>query len=169
MSTRWDSSWPAFVAEPRRQEILGYFQVRFGIRVSVFADYHLLERHKVYVLARQSEHLQQLASLKVHTVGLTVLRKIRNHLKPTTAVLQRFGHLATRNTLELDDDQLAHLLQSRELAMDIDLQPGYVILLTAGHILGCGLYTPGRLRSQIPRRLNPEQPDDEYIARKVQP
>jgi hypothetical protein len=26
-----------------------------------------------------------------------------------------------------------------------------VILRHAGHILGCGLYTPGRLRSQLPQ------------------
>ena len=141
------------VPDPRRRDVLGYFERRFGIPLDTFAGYRLLERRHAFSLARDSAHLDDLARLKVQTVGLTVLRKIRRHLKPTTAALQRFAHLSTRNRFDRSAAQLPALLQHGELRLEIDFSPGYVVLLAAGHVLGCGLYTPGRLRSQIPRRL----------------
>jgi NOL1/NOP2/fmu family ribosome biogenesis protein len=120
--------------------------------LTVFAHYALLEYRKVYTLVPNSPHLALLATLKVHSVGLPVLRKTPRSLKPTTAALQRFGQQATRHMLELSVAQIAQLLQEHELPLHIDWPPGYIILLHAGHVLGCGLYTPGRLRSQIPRR-----------------
>jgi NOL1/NOP2/fmu family ribosome biogenesis protein len=156
-SIQWDSSWPAFVHDPQRRAVLSYFEERFGIPLAAFADYRLLERRKVYALVRDSSHLEMLASLKVQSVGLPVLRKMPHHLKPTTAALQRFGHQATRHRVELSAPQMQALLRGEELQVHIDVQPGYVILLYAEYILGCGLYTPGRLRSQIPRRQSAHQ------------
>lgn len=98
-----------------------------------------------------SSHLEQIASLKVQTVGLTILRKIRQHLKPTTTALQRFGPYATSHQVSLSPEEMATLIRHRSLAMTLPLQPGYVILKYEGHILGCGLYIPGFLRSQLPR------------------
>jgi NOL1/NOP2/fmu family ribosome biogenesis protein len=121
--------------------------------VSAFVGYHLLERHKVYVLLAAAPCLDDLASLKVHHVGLPLLRKIRQHLKPTTAALQRFGAQASRNVLDLSAAQVTDLLRTAALALEVDVDPGYVVLRHAGRLLGCGLYTPGRLRSQIPLRL----------------
>jgi NOL1/NOP2/fmu family ribosome biogenesis protein len=121
--------------------------------VTAFLGYHLLERRNTYVLLPAAPCLAGLASLKVHQVGLPLLRKIRQHLKPTTAALQRFGAQASRNVLDLSAAQMTDLLRPAELALVVDLSPGYVLLRHAGHVLGCGLYTPGRLRSQIPLRL----------------
>jgi NOL1/NOP2/fmu family ribosome biogenesis protein len=145
------------VPEPQRSAVLGYFEARFGVPLAAFAGYRLLERRKVYALVRESPHLETLASLKVQSVGLPVLRKMPHHLKPTTAALQRFGRHVTRHKLELSTSQMQALLQNQELSLHIDVQPGYVMLLHAGHVLGCGLYTPGRLRSQIPRRQSAHQ------------
>ena len=148
------SSWPVFVPPPQRDEILAYFTDRFGIARTAFRGLRLLERQKLFVLLRESVHLSALAGLNVQGVGLPVLRKMPRHLKPTTAALQRFGHDAVRNTLSLSDNQLQTLLLARELPWQATLQPGYVVLVWEGHVVGCGLYTPGRLRSQIPRRLS---------------
>lgn len=147
------SSWPVFVPPPQRDEILAYFTDRFGIALGAFRGLRLLERQKLFVLVRESVHLSALAGLNVQGVGLPVLRKMARHLKPTTAALQRFGHFAVRNTLSLSDRQLQTLMLGKELPWQATLQPGYVVLVSAGHVIGCGLYTPGRLRSQIPRRL----------------
>ena len=149
---RWDSSWPAFVLEPQRSAVLGYFDRRFGITLTAFDDLSLLLRHKTYSLFSATPHVERLAGLQVHSAGLPVLRIMRNHLKPTTVALQRFGLQATRHVLDLSEAQVITLLHEREQPLHLDIQPGYVILRHAGHILGCGLYTPGRLRSQLPQR-----------------
>ena len=148
---RWDSSWPAFVPEPQRSAVLGYFDTRFGIPLITFDSFYLILRHKTYSLLSTAPHLERLAGLQVRSVGLLVLRSIRNHLKPTTAALQCFGSQARRHVLDLSKTQIVTLLCEREQPLHLDIQPGYVILRHAGHILGCGLYTPGRLRSQLPQ------------------
>ena len=148
---RWDSSWPAFVLEPQRNTVLGYFDKRFGIPLITFESFFLILRHKTYSLLRATPHIEQVAGLHVHAVGLPILRRIRHHLKPTTAALQHFGTAARRHVLDLSEPQIVTLLREREQPLHLDIQPGYVILRHAGHILGCGLYTPGRLRSQLPQ------------------
>ena len=119
--------------------------------LTAFDGLCLLLRHKIYSLCSATPHMERLAVLKVQSVGLPVLRIIRHHLKPTTAALQHFGSQATCHVLDLSDLQVVALLHAREQPLQLDIQPGYVILRHAGHILGCGLYTPGRLRSQLPQ------------------
>ena len=148
---QWDSSWPAFVHEPQRSVVLGYFTARFGISLTVFDDLCLLLRHRIYSLLSATPYVERLAGLQVHSAGLPVLRIIRHHLKPTTVALQRFGSQAMRHVLDLSAAQVLTLLHEREQPLQLDIQPGYVILRHADHILGCGLYTPGRLRSQLPQ------------------
>jgi NOL1/NOP2/fmu family ribosome biogenesis protein len=140
------------VPDPERGVILGYFEQRFGIPLRVFHGYHLLERRKAYVLLRHVSALEDLASLQVQGVGLPVLRKMPRHLKPTSVALQCFGMHASRHRVELSADDARVLLYGQDLAVNLDLTPGYVVLVYDGHVLGCGLYTPGRLRSQVPRR-----------------
>lgn len=130
---------------------MGYFTARFGIPLTAFDDLCLLLRHKLYSLCNGTSHIERLAGLQVQSVGLPVLRIIRHHLKPTTAALQRFGSQATCHVLDLSDSQFVALLHTREQSLRLDIQPGYVILRHGSHILGCGLYTPGRLRSQLPQ------------------
>ena len=148
---RWDSSWPAFVLEPQRSAVLGYFDMRFSIPLITFDSFCLLLRHKTYSLLSATPHIERLAGLHVQSVGLPVLRSIRHHYKPTTAVLQHFGTEARRHVLDLSETQIVILLHEREQPLQLNIQPGYVILRHAGHILSCGLYTPGRLRSQLPQ------------------
>ena len=131
--------------------MLGYFTARFEMPLTVFDGLCLLLRHKLYSRCSAIPHMERLAVLQVQSVGLPVLRIIRHHLKPTTAALQHFGSQATCHVLDLSDLQVVALLHEREQPLHLDIQPGYVILRHAGHILGCGLYTPGRLRSQLPQ------------------
>jgi NOL1/NOP2/fmu family ribosome biogenesis protein len=139
------------VLEPQRSAVLGYFDTRFGIPLTTFDNICLILRHKTYSLLSATPYIERLAGLQVQSVGLPVLRSIRHHLKPTTAALQRFGSQACRHVLDLSETQIITLLHEREQPLHLDIQPGYVILRHAGHILGCGLYTPGRLRSQLPQ------------------
>ena len=111
---RWDSSWPAFVLEPQRSAVLGYFDKRFGIPLITFDNFCLLLRHKTYSLLSATLQVERLAGLQVHAVGLPVLRSIRHHLKPTTSALQHFGTEARRHILDLSETQVVTLLRERE-------------------------------------------------------
>jgi len=139
------------VLEPQRSAVLGYFDMCFGIPLITFDDFCLLLRHKTYSLLSATPHVERLAGLQVRSAGLPVLRNIHHHLKPTTTALQYFGTEARHHVLDLSESQVVTLLRDREQPLHLDIHPGYVILRHAGQILGCGLYTPGRLRSQLPQ------------------
>lgn len=138
---------------PQRQTILSYFETRFGIPYDAFEPFALLDRGKVYALLSRLAPAEAICSLKLQNTGLPILRKMPTHLKPTTAAIQRFGPQATKHIVEMTANQVPELLQAGVMAYDSPLAPGYVILRQDGHVLGCGLLTPGQLRSLIPKWL----------------
>lgn len=75
-------------------------------------------------------------------------------MKPTTRMMQMFGHAATKAKVEVDEDQFFKVfLAGHELEVDSTLANGYVLLvLPEGGILGTGLLINGRVRSQIPKK-----------------
>ena len=93
------------------------------------------------------------AQLKVSKVGLKAFQRVGAYVKPTTRMIQAFGHTATKARVEIDEKRLQRLLAGEALPMDLDVGKGYVILgLEKDLILGLGFYGQGRVRSQLPRK-----------------
>ncbi len=93
------------------------------------------------------------ARLKVTKVGLKAFRQVGSFVKPTTHLIQIFGHAATKSRFRITKDALLKLHSGRDLHVPDDMEKGYVILeLEQGQILGLGFVNKGSLRSQIPRK-----------------
>jgi len=118
----------------------------------VFDAYLLLRRRKSLWLLRQSPHLEVGCHYKVSTAGMRAFRVIDDFIKPSTRMIQIFGHLATRCKVNLDNGQLANLLENGALEIDLGVTNGYVVLCFRGRVLGMGLLLRGELRSQLPRK-----------------
>lgn len=67
-------------------------------------------------------------------------------------MIQMFGHLATKASVEMDEVQLHKLASGDPVEVELDLEDGYVILSFEDCILGLGLFIDGRIHSQIPRK-----------------
>ena len=152
-STRWDSSWPRWVKRSEKDQLLRLLQERFGIPKSVFDNYYFLKRRLTIWLLSKDDRVQDLASLRVESVGLPFLRRVKTHLKPTSAALQIFGRHASKNIVNLDSTQMKELAERKVIKGEFPVSPGYVIVATEGMFIGCALYFPGRLISQFPRHL----------------
>ncbi len=152
-SIQWDSSWPELAEEAERHRLFGYLEHRFGIPERLFDDYLLFKRKRSWAIMKNSPQLIPTAQLKVSKVGLKAFNEVGAFVKPTTRIIQVFGHSATRATLEIDEEQLQQFLDNEDLPMDLDLEKGYVILRLGGNmILGLGFYGHGKVKSQIPRK-----------------
>jgi NOL1/NOP2/fmu family ribosome biogenesis protein len=126
---------------------------RFGIPERLFDDYVLFERKKSWSIIRNGTSLAPAAQLKVSKVGLKAFQTVGAFVKPTTRMIQLFGHAATKARLEIDAEQLQRLVANEDLPMDLDLDKGYVILsFGKDMILGLGFYGHGKVMSQIPRK-----------------
>jgi NOL1/NOP2/fmu family ribosome biogenesis protein len=106
---------------------------------------------RVYGIVSKSVYTETLRSLKVYSMGMVLLRKVRQYIKPTTHALQIFGHLARKSIVDLDRETVLELLEYRVALVSLSIEPGYVILAYQGDVLGCGLVLPDCLLHQFPR------------------
>ncbi len=148
-----ENRFPYIVSEEERQEVLKYLEDRFGIPINIFDKYEILRGVSNFWLFPKNQHLETLRSLQVQTVGLLFLRKVSRYLKPTSAFLQRFGYLATKNIVTLSEGIIKILKERNKVEIELDLEPGYVILRNKNWILGCGLYLPGKLFSYLDSKV----------------
>lgn len=137
---------------PTRTDVVGWFEGRFGIDPAVFDGITFWEKGAGQIWAVAGDAPSPIA---VETLGLKALRTRQEHWKPTTNAVQRFGHHATRNTIELDAAAARVFVagECQTLAWDGDW--GYLIATTeyCGESvpLGVGLYTHGDFDSMVPK------------------
>ena len=141
----------SFASQTERKEALEYFSTRFGIPGASFNGFCFIKSgNTVWAVSDVSGLAEIVNGLKLETAGIPLLRMKKTLWKPTTAGLQCFGHQATRNTVDLNDETLETFLREGFLLGAFCLEPGFVIIKWNGQVLGCGLYSKGRLTSQIP-------------------
>ncbi|MBW1902103.1 MAG: hypothetical protein JRJ20_10760 [Deltaproteobacteria bacterium] len=139
--------------EAERHSLFLYLEDRFGIPERLFDEYLLFRRERSWSLMKHAPQIALAAQLKVSKVGIKAFQKVGAFVKPTTRMIQTFGHTATRARVEVDEKQLQNLLADEALPMDLSLEKGYVILsLGKDFILGAGFYGQGKVRSQLPRK-----------------
>jgi hypothetical protein len=150
-SILWDSSWPGFAKEDERGVLFAYLEERFGIHESVFADFDLFSRRKTWWLLRKTVSKNLPVRLKVSQVGLKAFDRVGKYLKPSTWMIQIFGHHATKGIYPLTDGELERLLKGEPLSVDSAMDEGFVILRLGEHVLGVGLLSQGKITSRIRR------------------
>lgn len=135
-----------------RHHLFSYLEDRFGIPEDLFDDYLLFKRRRTWWLLKDSPPVRAAAQLKVSMVGLRAFNQVGNFLKPSTRLIQLFGHLATRARVEMDEKQLKKMLSGDCIRVDLDLEDGYVLLCLKGRPLGLGIFIDGVASSQLPRK-----------------
>jgi NOL1/NOP2/fmu family ribosome biogenesis protein len=136
-----------------RQAVMEWWSERFGIDSATFADHTVWEKGAGKVWIFRGEMPDETEN--VEAIGMTFLRTRQEHWKPTTDAAQRFGRLATRNTIELGEQEAKTFVAGDDQDLDWDGDWGYVIPVhdVAGREepLGVGLYVYGELKSMIPK------------------
>ncbi|WP_435335064.1 DUF7122 family protein [Haloarchaeobius sp. TZWWS8] len=135
-----------------REAVVGWWEDRFGVPPETFADHTFYEKGKGKIWAFAGDVPD---SISVEGVGMTFLRTRQEHWKPTTDAVQRFGRHATKNVVELDEDEARKFAAGEDQELDYDGDWGYVIaaheLAGEREPLGVGLFLYGELRSVVPK------------------
>lgn len=136
---------------------VGYWRERFGASPEAFEGHRFYQRHANLIwIARQD--VTPLPGLAAEAIGMSFLRLKGSYPKPTSTAAITFGHLATRNVVDLNLSALQTLLSRQEQPWpsssdaNSDLSPGYVLLRFEGRVIGCGLWLGERLTSRLPKR-----------------
>jgi hypothetical protein len=149
---------------------------RFGIPPETFAPWLFFQpkRDSIWMVSRE---LLLPGRPDQYTLGMPFFRIRMRWPRPATAAVFKFGQLAKKNVLELEDDELAAMVYHRPLELEPERASaldgnGYVILRHRELSLGLGYYRPhrdpedgdgeGRLTSLCPKawtqRLGIEPP-----------
>ena len=135
-----------------RQEIVAWWNDRFGVDPAVFADYTFWEHGNGKVWAVRGE---EPTPIEVEGLGIAFMRTRQEHWKPTLTGVQRFGHHADENVVHLTREEARVFMRGDDQEHDWDGDWGYLVVTTdvAGEPepLGVGLYVYGDLRSQVPK------------------
>ena len=122
---------------------------RFGIPKDAFAGLRALEdQETIFVGTRE---VMEFDAVRPMRRGMRLARMYPYSLKPTTFGMQVLGRQATRNVIELSDEQARRLVNGESLSIEADAENGFVLLKWQGFIAGVGFYKRPVLKSQIPR------------------
>lgn len=101
---------------------------------------------------KESGALAAAGRLKISSLGMRAFNQVGDFIKPTTRLIQVHGTSATKARREVSEKELRRLVEGEGIAVDPELDNGYVILCRKGHPVGLGLLINGTLRSQLPAR-----------------
>ena len=142
----------SFEPYPEADRIWSHLRRLFGMDPQDFRGYrlwHFPGRPTVWLAAesfipREEDGLE--------TMGLPLLRRPLPRGLPTTAFLQRFGHLAQRNVVRVEPDVVIPLMRGESLPRDEEPAKAGPLVLTSGMgILGRGWIKQGRLLLDVPK------------------
>ncbi len=139
---------------------------RFGIPPSAFAGFAFFRKANSVWAANEA----LFPNLSYETIGMRIMNLKDRPWKPTTSALQVFGLHATRNLIHLDSANSRSFMEGKTLAIESDSESGYVVVFYRGEVLGCGLYSHGKLVSQIPkerRMASAEESAEESVDQSV--
>ena len=89
--------------------------------------------------------------------GIRLCRVFPYSVKPTTFAMQVLGRYATRNIIDLADEQARRIINGGELSLEASAENGFVLLRWHEFTIGVGLYKRPVLKSQIPQFRSVEE------------
>jgi len=132
-----------------KNDILAYFEERFGIAKKEFEGFRLYADRKGRVmLGPKGIPLDD----KAISVGMQIAR-VGNDMKPSTNFLQLFGRHATKNSISLTKEQTHAYLMGEDVQPSgkVDATDGYVLLKYLDYPLACGLLKNKTIKNVLPK------------------
>ena len=122
---------------------------RFGIPAAVFDRLVTLEDQETVFVG--TPEVMDFDAVRPMRRGIRLARMYPYSLKPTTFGMQVLGGQATRNVIDVTDEQAKLLINGGTLSADLEADNGFVLIGWRGFVAGVGFYKRPVLKSQIPR------------------
>jgi NOL1/NOP2/fmu family ribosome biogenesis protein len=122
---------------------------RFGIPFQVFESYATSEEQETVFVG--TPEAMSFGAVRPMRRGIRLARVYPYSVKPTTFGMQVLGAQASRNRIDLSDEQAKLLINGGSLNVDTGVANGFVLLRWRGFVVGVGFYKRPVLKSQIPR------------------
>ncbi len=139
------------VRSKARDAMLEFLEKRFGMESSAFDGLELMENGKGRVFVMNRPAAVFALGNNVMSASLPFMR-LGGSPKPTSVMLQAFGHLARGNCIELDARKAKEFMEGFDVSVEgHGCSDGYVILRYEGRPLGCGLLKGNEVKNMLPK------------------
>jgi hypothetical protein len=132
----------------RRKIVMEYCLERFGISNGNLENYiwYIGSKNRIYIGPNE------LKRIRPESIGLCIFR-IDKTPKPTTNFIQLFGHLITKNAIEINENEVVDFCSGKDLKPKgiKDIEPGFVAVRNKYRNIGCGHWNGNLLKNQIPK------------------
>ena len=138
---------------------LALFEERFGIPAQLFEEYAFFRANAqaIWIVRRD---LKVPTNPAPYAVGLPFYYYRMRHPRPTTPAALRWGPLATRHVVDLDEEQIGPFIDHRDVpqnaAQEADFSHGYWLVRYRHRFLGVGLATWNAEERPVFRPLTPK-------------
>ncbi len=122
---------------------------RFGIPEVTFDRFDVIEEQETVFVG--TPEVMKFDAVRPMRRGIRLARVYPYSLKPTTFGMQVLGGQATRNVVDVNDEQAKLLINGGTLSAEIEADNGFVLIRWRGLVAGVGFYKRPVLKSQIPR------------------
>jgi NOL1/NOP2/fmu family ribosome biogenesis protein len=122
---------------------------RLGIPREVFDRLEVIEEQETVFVG--TPEVMKFDAVRPMRRGIRLARVYPYSLKPTTFGMQVLGGQATRNVIDVDDQQAKLLINGGTLRTESEVDNGFVLIRWWGFVAGVGFYKRPVLKSQIPR------------------
>lgn len=137
------------------KEIYKLIEGQWGARVKL--DYGFLRNNKnrIFVVSRDISRVD-ISKLRLNSVGMYFCEDDRSGIRLSIEGSQVIGPEASKNVVELDENETRRWLKGEDLEKDCKSCKGFVILKSKNDFLGSGKYTNGRILNYVSktRRIN---------------
>ena len=129
---------------------------QFGID-ALALDYYFLKnmKGKINIISKSLGKINT-DSMNVNSIGLYI-GKDDNGIRLSIEGSQIIGHLATKNVIELDNDQIEKWVRGYDIEIKAQFN-GYVIVKNNNDYYGCGRYKDGKILNFVPKERRVKTP-----------
>lgn len=132
----------------RAKSFSTYLERRFGIRLPAGVGIFFAKGVRVGNKSLMKSHIHGELGYGACDFGFT----------PTNAILQNFGHLATRNVVDAEEREARAFAAGHDLECEMGQGSRYVIIRYGGHTVGMGYYDRDKKKilNRIPEKRRRE-------------
>jgi NOL1/NOP2/fmu family ribosome biogenesis protein len=139
-----------FLNSKERKELLARITERWGSKVSEDYVFLMNTKNKIFMVSRDVERIE-LEKIRVNNIGLyfgeiTERDELRLSIEGASIV----GRSAERNVIEVSSEQARQWFAGGDIDVE-DERNGFMIVRSAGDVLGCGKLTGKRLLNFVPK------------------
>ena len=142
-----------------KEQIFSYLEERFGLERKLFEDLKFFELSKGRIFSVSKGASAHLNDVRPVTAGLLFAR-MHGSVKPSSNIIQLFGHKATKNFLILENEQAKSFIQGFDLDVtdSQNCSDGYIIVKYNNYALGVGLLKDNKVKNMLnkAKRINVE-------------